>query len=420
MMDRVVQFFTSLRLTVVLLCLAMVLVFVGTLSQVRLGLYTVQSEYFRSFFLTWTPPGTGWKIPVFPGGWCLGLLLLMNLLAAHIKRFKFAWKKAGILLTHAGLILLLVGQFVTEIFQVESQMHLNIGETKNYSEDARKNELAVIDTTDPHKDTVVAIPESFLSKGGEIRTTNLPFALKVEAYLPNSMPVGPMQDVPDKIQSKDGIGQRIGFSGLPPVTTMDDVNKPAARVEILSDKGPIGDWMLSTWLTRFGLRERLGAMAQPQTFSYNGHDYEIALRPVRYYKPYSVTLLEFHHDLYAGTDIPKNFSSKVHLTDLAHGENRDVLIYMNNPLRFRGETYYQASFDRGDTATILQVVRNPASIAPYIACSLVALGLLVQFLMHLIGFARKRLYHPAAPARKSPPFTSSAEPALAASKRNQL
>src|SRR6202522_4538185 len=131
MVDRFVNFFTSLRLTVVCLSLAIVLVFVGTLAQVRLGLYTVQAEFFRSFLIYWTPPGTGWKIPVFPGGWCIGLVLLMNLLAAHIKRFNFTPKKYGIILIHAGLILLLSGQFVTEIFQVESQMRIEVGGTRN-------------------------------------------------------------------------------------------------------------------------------------------------------------------------------------------------------------------------------------------------------------------------------------------------
>ena len=63
---------------------------------------------------------------------------------------------------------------------------------------------------------------------------------------------------------------------------------------------------------------------------------------------------------------------------------------MNNPLRYWGETYYQGGFEPGDTVSILQVVRNPSWLTPYIACTLVSAGLLFQFLYHLIGFARKR------------------------------
>ena len=116
----------------------------------------------------------------------------------------------------------------------------------------------------------------------------------------------------------------------------------------------------------------------------------ITLRPSRYYKPYSVTLQKFTHEKYAGTEIPKNFASKVTLIDPERSVNRDVLIYMNHPLRYRGETFYQAGFDPDDSATILQVVRNPSFIALYVACVIVAAGLLVQFGFHLVGFARKR------------------------------
>ena len=113
------------------------------------------------------------------------------------------------------------------------------------------------------------------------------------------------------------------------------------------------------------------------------------MRPARYYKPYSVTLQKFTHERYAGTEIPKNFASRVTLIDPERSVNRDVLIYMNHPLRYRGETYYQAGFQKDDSATILQVVHNPSFIAPYVACVIVAAGLLVQFGYHLVGFSPK-------------------------------
>jgi hypothetical protein len=430
MLARVVNFFTSIRLTVVCLCLAILLVFGGTLAQVHLGLYAVQSEFFRSFLIYWTPQGTHWKIPVYPGGWLIGLVLLVNLLAAHIKRFKLERRKLGIILIHAGLIMLLVGQFLTEIFQVESQMRIEVGGTKNYSEDSRKNELAVIDVTDPDKDRVVAIPESLLAKGGEIRTPLLPFGLRVENYFPNSTPAGPMSGEAEKLEASAGIGQRLFFSPTNVTRRMDDENKPAAVVQVVSDKGPVGDWLVSTWLTRWPwfaeLQQDIGAMmpgvelSAPQSFTFNGRTYQIALRPVRYYEPFTITLLAFNHDIYPGTDIPKNFSSKIHLDDPRAGTHQDNLIYMNNPLRYRGETFFQAGWIPGDRGTILQVVRNPASLTPYVACLLVALGLLTQFLSHLLAFARKRRHQlkPAAPRGASGgPLL---EPVLATGKRSRL
>ena len=209
--SQLIKIFTSLRLTVALLILAMALVFAGTLAEVHLGLYRAQSEFFRSFFVYWQPQNPAWKIPVFPGGYLIGVLLLINLVVAHSNRFKFSREKIGIWMIHAGLILLLAGQLFTDMTAVESRMHLRVGETKNYSESDRAD-------------------------------------------------------------------------------------------------GP-----------------------QPQ--------------PQRFYLPFGLHLLEFRHDVYPGTDIPKNYSSRLLLDRPDTGERREVLIYMNNPLRCAGFTLYQAGFD---------------------------------------------------------------------------
>ncbi len=421
MLKSCLNFLTSLRLTVVLLGLALILVFAGTLAEVHMGLYDAQAGIFRSFFVRWTPPGTHLRIPIFPGGWFIGLALLFNLLAAHIKRFQFSKKKIGILLIHAGLILLLAGQFFTEQFQIESVMRLPVGSSSNYSEDSRQHELAIIDVTDPARDRVISIPEPLLAKGGEIQLPGLPFALRVKTYFQNSAPAGPMSGGGDKLKASQGIGRQLLFAALPEAKRMDDENRPTALVEVVAGGHSLGDWTVSSWLAKPPLVQELqsefGALMQqpltePQKFQAAGRTYEIALRPMRYYKPYTITLLDFTHDIYAGTDIPSNFSSKIHLRDLARGEDRDVLIRMNTPLRYAGETFYQASFEAGDRVSVLEVVRNPAAFTPYVACSLVAAGLVVQFLMHLVGFARKRAQNLQPSPRRGAP-AQTLRPALA-------
>src|SRR5437016_10180577 len=108
MSERALKFLTSLRLTVVLLCAGLVLVFVGTLAQVHEGLYQAQSRYFKSW-VVWKPTigDSTWPI-LLPGGYLIGSLLLLNLLAAHATRFKFTKKKIGIWMINAGTILRLV------------------------------------------------------------------------------------------------------------------------------------------------------------------------------------------------------------------------------------------------------------------------------------------------------------------------
>jgi len=378
-LDRLIKFFTSLRLTVVLLVLSLVLVFAGTLGEVHLGLYKAQTEFFRSFFIYWHPGNGTLKIPVFPGGYLLGLALLLNLIAAHVSRFKLTRDKIGLWIIHAGLILLILGQLATDMFAVESQMHLREGQMKNYSESDRMDELAVADITDPKLETVVAIPERLLAKKGDIQNDQLPFVVRVKEFYPNSTLSTNAAAGYARVNADSGLGPTLWWEQVPRETAMDRRDVPSALIEIVTPQGSASTRLASEWLE------------QPQTFTVNGHTYSFQLRPERYYLPFSLRLLKFHHDVYQGTDIPKNFSSQLLLFRPDTGERRNVLIYMNNPLRYDGRTFYQASFDQDNNGTILQVVKNPGWLTPYLACILIATGMVVQFLSHLIPFLRRRM-----------------------------
>jgi hypothetical protein len=366
----------------VCLAFAVVLVFMGTLAQVDVGVYAAQAKYFRSFFVavgSWTLPGTELRLPqVLPGGYLVGAVLLVNLVCAHAKRFAFTKRRLGLWLVHAGLILLLLGQLATDLFRVESSMRLTEGQTKSYSEDEQKNELAIVDATRPDYDEVVAIPESWLANRKEVRHPNLPFTVRVHRYWPNSVNVT-AQTNPGAPLATQGAGQRVEFQEAPATGKAAGRDVPTAYIELLSPTGSLGTWAVSGWLDA------------PQAFTYSNRTYQMALRLARYYKPFSLQLLAFSHDKYTGTDIPRNFSSRLRLRRPDTGEDREVLVYMNNPLRYAGETFYQAGYDERDArATILQVVRNPGWLTPYVSCTLVGVGLVVQFLTHLAGFVRER------------------------------
>ena len=378
LLDRLISFFTSLRLTVVCLALGLVLVFWGTLAQVDLGLYKAQNEFFRSFIIYWGPKGASWRIPVFPGGYLIGGVLVLNLIASQLKRFTFTASKAGLWMVHVGLILLLLGQLLTDLLSRESTLHLRNGEARNYSETEREAELAVIDATDPDADKVVAIPQGVLANQKSIRPGDLPFTIQVKSFFANSQVSNRATDAAEPPAATQGIGPRAAVKELPRVTEMDRRDVPGAVVEIVTPQGSLGTWLVSEYVE------------QPQSFTANQRTYQLALRPRRHYKPYSIQLLKFQHDVYPGTDIPKNFSSRVQLQRPQTGEKREVLIYMNSPLRYAGETYYQSGFDPDNQGTILQVVHNPSWLTPYLSCVLVGVGLVVQFATHLMGFTRKQ------------------------------
>lgn len=376
--DSFVKFFTSLRVTVALLALSIVLIFVATLDQVNLGIWAVLEKYFRTFFVFWEVKGI--PVPVFPGGYFLGGLLLINLVASHVYHFKFTLKKSGIFLTHAGLIVLLVGELLTGLWQEEYQLRLEEGQTRNYSESFRKNELVVIDATDPEWDQVVAIPEERVRDRRPIQHERLPFRVVTRAYYPNAVvqtreQLGENASPPPATRD---VGSRLALIPLPLTYKENERNLPAAVVELI---GP-NNVSLGTWL--------VSNMLKPQEFSYDGKTWQLAMRLERRYKPYSLTLLEVRHDVYPGTEIPKNFSSRVRLQSEDGHENREALIYMNNPLRHGGMTFYQYQMDAANHYTVLQVVKNPSWVLPYIACIMMGLGLIIQFGIHLIRFITKR------------------------------
>jgi hypothetical protein len=375
---QVRNLFVSLRLTVVLLALSIVLVFWATLDQVQLGVWGVQQKFFHSF-IVFARLGD-FQLPVFPGGYAIGGLLLVNLLSAHIYRFKMGWKKTGIWIAHAGLILLLLGELVSGLVQQDFQMTLDEGGTKNYSESSRFNELAVINATDPNFDEVVAIPESMLAKGTVVQNPKLPFRVVPKVYYPNS-DVRMRSSVPNAPPSPAtmGMGPMLDVRPVEVTYKEDEYNFPTAFVELVGPDGSLGTWAV--------VDSRM--MGNPQKFDYAGKTWKLVMRPVRHYQPFSISLEKFSHDIYPGTDIPKNFSSRIRINPPDGGAPREVLVYMNNPLRYAGLTYYQASFI-GEHTTILQVVRNPSWLVPYIACASIALGLIIQFVIHLSGFMRRR------------------------------
>jgi hypothetical protein len=366
---------------VVCLAFALILVFVGTMAQVDEGLYNAQNRYFRSFLIFWGPAGSGWKIPVLPGGYLVGGVLMANLIVAQATRLNLTWKNLGLICTHLGMILLLAGQLATDLLSVESHMRLSEGEAKSYSESGSLTELAIIDPSKPDTNDEIAIPDSLLEGQSEIRHPAMPVVLRVKRFYVNSRLNRLESTNTVDIASTQGEGRQLRVMNEPPAVSMEERSVPSAVVEFLSAKDlkSLGTWLVSLYLDR------------PQAVSVDGKAFQIVLRPKRYYKQHSIELMKFTHDKYKGTDIPKNFASRVRVKNAVTTENREVLIYMNNPLRYGGETYYQSGFDPRDArVTILQVVRNPGWLTPYVACILVSLGLTLQFMFHLIAFAKER------------------------------
>lgn len=377
------KFLTSLRLTVVLLSLSIVLVFVGTVAQADEGLYNAQERYFKHWIVV---GATMWghHVPIIlPGGYTLGVALLVNLVAAHIKRFKWSASKVGIHLTHLGIIILLVGQLATDMMQVETRMGFREGEAARYLLHHRDFELAFATDAADGQEEVVAIPQSILEERGEIVHPKLPFTVRVKDFHLNAdvRQRAPMMDKGEP-PATQGIGAQATLVPLPENKDMDRKNLPAASIELVEGGKSLGTWLVTPFI-------------RTQDVEAGGKTFRTTLRDERTYLPFSFKLLKATHKKYAGSDTPKDFRSRVLIENPQTHENREVEVSMNNPLRYQGLAFFQYQmskdeFDRAPGSSTLQVVRNPSWLAPYIGCIVVAVGMCWQFLHHLTAFITKR------------------------------
>lgn len=308
-------------------------------------------------------------------GGVAGLVLLAGCALAFRKR-------AGIVLLHAGVALVMANELVVHSLHTEGQMNIREGETVNFVQDIRTVELAIVDPSDPKTDDVVVVPRSFL-KGEQTIRDGLPFEVTVVDYLQNAELRKAKPDDKNPATAgaglvwkaerrKAGAGTDVG--GKVDTTAIYATLKPSGGGE------PLGTYLFDVELT-------------PQQVKVGDKTYEVALRFKRNYKPYTVRLDDVRADNYLGTKTPKNYSSDIHLADKSQGVDREVKIWMNNPLRYGDETFYQSQYnvdEKGREITTLQVVTNTGWMIPYVACMLVGTGMLAQFSGTLFRFLRRR------------------------------
>jgi hypothetical protein len=182
--------------------------------------------------------------------------------------------------------------------------------------------------------------------------------------------------------STEGAGAHVTVKSQPEAKDMDTLNMPYAVLDFIVDGKSAGTWLVSP-----ELRE--------QDLELGGKKLQFALRGERQYLPFSLKLLQATHKDYAGSDTPKDFRSRMLIDNPSTKENREVEISMNNPLRYGGLAFYQYQMTKGEMdqspgRSVLQVVHNPSWLAPYIGCVVVAVGMIWQFLHHLVGFITKR------------------------------
>ncbi len=324
----------------------------------------------------------------------MGVLGTIPLLAGCIMVFK---QRGGIVVIHAGIALMMFGELFVSLYAVENQARMAEGQTVNYVYDVRNTELAITHKQGDGTEEVIAIPRSKLllsaSSKKPVDDERLPFDVQVVQYMQNS--------TLRRAKSSDKLPYNAG----------DAFKNKIALVDLPASKGtdsdaPVDEGAMYVTFTEKGGGKDLGtyALSQKVTSSFEepfedevklGQEkYGVSLRFQRSYRPYSLRLIDARGDKFTASMITKNFSSDVHLVDPSRNTNRTVHIWMNNPLRFAGETFYQSGFgslSQSKDYTILSVVTNTGWMIPYVACMIVAIGLVSHFLVTLARFLQKTL-----------------------------
>lgn len=296
-------------------------------------------------------------------------------------------KRAGIVLLHSGIGLMMSYELEVALTAVETQMHLLEGETTNFTGDIRTFELAVIDKSTPGEEHVTAIPRSMVSKGKTIDVPDLPFRIDVTDFYQNSYlgAVPAMTTNP----ATAGLGQIWFAQDKRPGSGTDmesKIDMPSAYIT-LTDRAtnkPIGTYLvgMELWMRN-----------ESDVIQAGGKPFEISIRPKRYYKPFTFQLKDVRKEDYIGTTTPRNYASTVFIDDASRNvTQQEKTIWMNNPLRFADETFYQSNYQRDELGerTTFSVVANTGWMMPYVSCMLVMVGMLTHFMRLQINFLMRK------------------------------
>ncbi|HRQ60884.1 MAG TPA: cytochrome c biogenesis protein ResB, partial [Alphaproteobacteria bacterium] len=354
---RLLRFLAAPAIVFYTLPALMALLVAGTLAQGSMGIYDVQRLYFSSFIL-WAGP-----IPL-PGGATLLSLLALNLTVKFIAFSEWNWRKAGIILAHLGALTLLVGGLLTALTAREGYMAIAEGEVSPFVYDYHARTLSVF----KGDQGIAALPFESLRPGMEIK--GLPFTLTPLDVCLNC-------DIKKRAETPQDFlkGQPRDFAANMALTP-----KPP---EMENEVNLSGLTFAIDGATENENGSYIAFEGMPRPIEIG--DYKIILGKTQRTLPFALELKDFRKADHPGTTMAAGFESDIIVKD--GPANHPAAISMNKPLRYKGYTFYQSSFDQSNEAdiSVLSVVENQGRLVPYIGTLLIAAGLILH-----LAFALRR------------------------------
>lgn len=345
---------------------ALMLVLVaGTVAQRYMGLYDAQKHFFSSFIL-WAGP-----LPL-PGGMALTAALGLSLLCKFLFLSPWSRARAGINLAHLGVLVLLVGGWLTALQAREGALLIPEGGRSDIVRDYHDRELTV-----RRSDEIVARARyADLRPGSTIVSGDAGWRIEILSACRNCGIERRTGDDPEA----DGYRGMARFMSLhdkrPEKNAEDNLTGVTFRLSGVAAEAD-------------GIYIAFDPMPQPIEIAAGagGAPWSVLFGKAERRLPFALALTAFHHENYPGTRTPRHYRSDLVLRD---GDVEwPVIVEMNRPLRYRDYTFFQSSFLQmpdGTESTVLSVVENDAWLFPYIGSGLMGAGLLY----HLVLLLRRR------------------------------
>lgn len=379
---RILDFLAGFRLSVLILFFMFLVTWLGTLSQVELGLFQSQKKYFESWLVV--QPVLGPIHVPLPGGLLLMVALSVNLLLGGIVRLRRTWSRVGILIGHVGIAMLLLAGLVKFLYSTEGYVRLFEGEKSGEYVSYHEWEIAVHEEIGDGEFREWVIPQPvFADRSGaklaDVGAPALPFRVELFGFVPNAdvMPKGPMFDTPQPVVD--------GYFVQPRKPELEaELNTAACYVRVRPEGGAAQEGIL--W----------GMARYPMTVRALDREFGVTLRKRRFPMPFEIELEKFTHEYHPGTMMPRVFKSDV-VVHQGATRPETMLIEMNAPLRRDGVIAFQSSWGPqgarpGDRLfSVFSVVENPSDQWPLWSCVVIGIGMMLHFGMMLVRYIRSEM-----------------------------
>lgn len=358
---RIIKFIGSVKWTVLCLTVLFIGIIGGTFYQVDSGIVAAQ----KAFFGSWG--SLLFNVLPFPGLKSIAVALTLNLIAAAFVKHLFTGKTLGLILIHSGIGFLFFGTGISSLFVNNSTITLCEGERTAISRNLDNWELIVMHNG---TDAIRSVPESdtvefsVLTEGFKIPIPDADYSITVDRVYLNCKGLGYTENSIDSLEPLPSSYEKTG-----------DI--PGIILSITSSDESVND------TNRIML---FGGTFNANVYVINDDTISFSLKPHEISLPFELQLVKFEKENHPGTSNAKSYKSYLKVNGA--GINRDVVISMNRPFRYKSLAIYQSGFSQnvsGNNCSSMIVVENVGRIVPYISGVAVVTGLLFYFIAMFIS-----------------------------------